>query len=242
MQLTIVIPTYNEAENLPRLVSAIFSLSIPNGRILVVDDNSPDGTWKVAKDLEQQYPGRFFAIIRPGKLGLGSAYLLGFRRALDMGSQAVAQMDADFSHAPQKLPQLLEELQNCDVVLGSRYVPGGKLDENWSLWRKSLSAFGNIYARNILRLPVRDVTGGFRIWRREVLERMPLDRIGSNGYAFQIEMIYVATRLGFTFREIPIHFAERGRGSSKMSLAIQLEAAWRVWQFLFKYQDLSPPL
>lgn len=241
MQLTIVIPTYNEAENLPNLVSTIFLLPLPSVKILVVDDNSPDGTWKVARELEKRYPNQFFAIVRPGKLGLGSAYRLGFRQALAMDSQAVAQMDADFSHPPERLPQLLQTLQECDVVLGSRYVPGGKLDERWSFWRKSLSAFGNIYARTILRLPIRDVTGGFRVWRREALEGMPLEEICSNGYAFQIEMIYIAYRLGYSFRELPIHFTERGRGSSKMSLTIQVEAAWRVWQFLFKYRDLAPP-
>lgn len=241
MQLTIVIPTYNEAENLPGLVSAIFSLPIPEVYILVVDDNSPDGTWKVALELERQCPERFHAIVRPGKLGLGSAYLLGFHHALAMGSQAIAQMDADFSHSPHRLPQLLQTLEESDVVIGSRYVPGGGVDKRWPLWRKALSAFGNYYARSILHLPVKDATGGFRIWRRETLEGMPLERIGSNGYAFQIEMIYVAHRLGYTLSEVPIHFAERGRGNSKMSLAIQIEAAWRVWQFRFKYQDLAPP-
>ena len=240
MQLTVVLPTYNEAENLPKITAALLDLPLPDLKILVVDDGSPDGTGALADELAARHPGRFAVIHRTGKLGLGSAYLRGFRQALADGAQAVAQMDADFSHPPEKLIEMLAALADCDVVIGSRYVPGGKLDENWPLWRKALSAFGNFYARTILRLPIRDVTGGFKIWRRHTLEAMPLERVRSNGYAFQVEMNYVAYRLGFRFAEIPIYFADRQWGDSKMSFQIQREAAVRVWQFLGEYRDLKP--
>jgi dolichol-phosphate mannosyltransferase len=227
MQLTVVVPTYNEAENLSRLVSCLFSLPVPELKVFVVDDNSPDGTGELAETLAREYRGCLSVLHRPGKLGLGSAYIAGFRHALNEGAEAVAQMDADFSHPPEKLVELLRVLRDCDVALGSRYVPGGKVDERWPLWRKNLSAFGNIYARTILRLPVRDATGGFRVWRRDALLGMPLSRIRSNGYAFQVEMVYVAYRLNYSFREVPFYFADRRWGSSKMSFEIQMEAARR---------------
>ncbi len=238
MKKTIVIPTYNEAENLPKIVSALFSQNLPDLHILVVDDNSPDGTGQLAEDLGQQYSGRVSVLHRAGKLGLGSAYIQGFQKAMADGAEAVGQMDADFSHPPEKVVELSIALENCDVALGSRYVPGGALDVSWPLWRKALSGWGNFYARTILGLPVRDVTGGFRLWRRETLQSMPLERIRSNGYVFQVEMTYVAYRLGCTFREIPIYFAERRLGKSKMSLRIQIEAALRVWQLPGMYRDL----
>lgn len=237
-QLTIVIPTYNEAENLPQLASALFSLPASNAKMLVVDDNSPDGTGQVAEELALSYPGRVCVIHRQGKLGLGTAYIHGFRIALDGGAEAVAQMDADFSHPPEKVLELLGALDAYDIAMGSRYIPGGKLDERWPLWRKGLSAFGNVYARTILRLPMHDVTGGFRAWRREALLGIPLDRVRSNGYAFQVEMAYLAYRTGCSFQEIPIYFADRRWGQSKMSLRIQVEAAVRVWQMLFAYRSL----
>jgi dolichol-phosphate mannosyltransferase len=146
-------------------------------------------------------------------------------------------MDADFSHPPEMLERLLQALEKCDVALGSRYIPGGSVDEHWPLWRKGLSAFGNLYARTILRLPVRDATGGFKIWRQTTLVGMPLERIRSNGYAFQVEMAYVACRLGFTFREEPFYFADRRWGQSKMSLRIQRDRP--VWQMLYEYRDLK---
>ena len=239
MHLTVVIPTYNEAENLPKLVPALFQLPIPDLCLLVVDDNSPDGTGQLAESLAMEHPGRIQVMHRAGKLGLGTAYIQGFRMALQNGAQAVAQMDADFSHPPEKLVELIDSLECCDAVLGSRYVPGGAVDERWPFWRKGLSAFGNLYARTILQLPVRDATGGFRMWRRATLEAMPLERIRSNGYAFQVETTYLAHHLGFTFREIPIYFADRRWGQSKMSLRIQLEAAIRVWQMLLEYRDLT---
>ncbi|MEA4907733.1 MAG: polyprenol monophosphomannose synthase [Chloroflexi bacterium] len=239
MQTTIVIPTYNEAENLPRLVDSLFSLPLQDLSLLVVDDNSPDGTGQIAEDLGQAHAGRIQVLHRKGKLGLGSAYIQGFQLAIERGAEAVGQMDADFSHPPEKLVELAAALADTDVALGSRYVPGGRLDDNWPAWRKALSGFGNIYARTILGIPLRDVTGGFRLWRRETLYAMPLERIRSNGYVFQVEMAYVAHKLGFRFHEIPIYFADRRWGQSKMNFRIQVEAAVRVWQLAGMYHDLS---
>jgi dolichol-phosphate mannosyltransferase len=240
VQLSIVIPTYNEAENLPKLISALFALPLDGTRVLVVDDNSPDGTGALAEELALTYQGRLQVRHRAGKLGLGTAYLEGFKRALEAGAEAVAQMDADFSHPPDKLVDLMEALEKCDVVLGSRYIRGGSLDERWPAWRKGLSAFGNFYARTLLGIPLRDVTGGFRVWRRHTLQHMPFYMVRSNGYSFQVEMAYLAYRLGFTFEEVPIHFADRRWGKSKMSLRIQAEAALRVWQFKLRYRRVSP--
>ena len=236
MQLTIVIPTYNEAENLPKLVSAVFALPVDRLKILVVDDNSPDGTGEIADELSQRYPERLAVLHRPDKQGLGQAYIQGFKHALTDGVEAIGQMDADFSHPIQKIPEMLAALSYADVVVGSRYIPGGSLDNHWSAWRKALSRFGNAYARSILRLPVRDTTAGFRFWRREALAQLPLERVRSNGYAFQVEMTYIAHRRGLTFTEIPIHFADRTQGRSKMSFHIQLEAALRVWEMLWEYR------
>jgi dolichol-phosphate mannosyltransferase len=241
VQLAVVIPTYNEAENLPRLVSALFDLPLEALAVIVVDDNSPDGTGQLGEELAAEHPGRLAVIHRAGKLGLGTAYIRGFRHALEGSAQVIAQMDADFSHPPEKLVELVRALDSCDVALGSRYVPGGSVDERWALWRKALSAFGNTYARLILRLPVRDATGGFRAWRRRTLMGMPLERIRSNGYSFQVEMTYVAHRLGYTFQEVPIYFADRRWGISKMSFKIQREAALRVWKMLYEYRNLRPP-
>jgi dolichol-phosphate mannosyltransferase len=229
MRLTVVIPTYNEAENLPKMITALSSLPLDNLSLLVVDDNSPDGTGKIADEYAASHPW-VHVLHRTGKLGLGTAYINGFCQALEQGADAVAQMDADFSHPPEKLLELGLALEGCDVAMGSRYVPGGKLDERWPMWRKALSGFGNFYARTILGLPMRDVTGGFRMWRREALQRMPLETIRSNGYVFQVEMIYTAHKLGLTHREVPIYFADRRWGKSKMSFRIQLEAAVKVWQ------------
>jgi len=235
---TIVIPTYNEAENLPVLVPALFSLNLPSLRILIVDDNSPDGTGQIGDDLGKQYQGQVEVLHRPGKMGLGTAYIQGFHHAIQQGAEAVGQMDADFSHPVDKIPELARALESCDVALGSRYIPGGSLDERWPLWRKGLSSFGNVYARAILGLPMKDITGGFRLWRSNTLAGMPLERIRSNGYVFQVEMIYVATRSGFTFQEVPFHFADRRWGKSKMDMRIQFEAALRVWQLPRLYRDL----
>ncbi|HEY9152998.1 MAG TPA: polyprenol monophosphomannose synthase [Anaerolineales bacterium] len=236
MRITVVVPTYNEAENLPKLVSALFTLPL-DLRILVVDDNSPDGTGFIADELAKRNP-LIHVIHRAGKEGLRSAYLTGFRIALDDGADAVAQMDADFSHDPVKLVEIASHLQTCDLVIGSRYIAGGAVDVHWPLWRKSLSAFGNFYSRVILRLPQHDVTGGFRLWKRETLEGMPLDRVRSNGYVFQVEMTYLAHCLDYQIEEIPVYFPDRQNGKSKMSFAIQAEAALRVWIVWWSYRDL----
>jgi len=239
-QLTVVIPTYNEAENLPSLIDNLVATSISNLKLIIVDDGSPDGTGQLAEELAVQLPGRLSVVHRPGKMGLGSAYIRGFGVALSEGAEAVGQMDADFSHSPSYLPGLLAELENWDAVFGSRYVEGGRVDERWSFWRVFLSKFGNTYARVILRLQVRDSTGGFRIWRAEALRGMPLQRIRSEGYVFQVEMAYVAQRMGFKISEQPIYFEDRRIGQSKMSLGIQLEAAIRVWLLPYVYRGLQP--
>lgn len=241
MQIIVVLPTYNEAENLAKLVSALFSLPLDLG-ILVVDDNSPDGTGVIADELSQQNPRKVHVLHRAAKSGLRSAYMEGFKKAFELGAQAVVQMDADFSHDPVVITEMAQRIASCDLVIGSRYVKGGSLDERWPLWRKALSGFGNFYARTILRSPVHDMTTGFRMWKREVLQRMPLDRIRSNGYIFLVEMAYVAYRLGFKIHETPIHFADRRWGKSKMSLKIQLEAAMRIWDVWWHYRDLPAEL
>jgi len=240
VNLTVILPTYNEAQNLPGIIYALFEQPIADLQIHVVDDNSPDGTGDVAEALKLEYPGRISVTHRSGKHGLGSAYLEGFAMALEGNAHAIAQMDSDFSHPAQAIPIMLVALESCDIVLGSRYVEGGSVDVQWPIWRKGLSTFGNLYARSILSLPIQDATGGFRIWKRETLSGMPLERIRSNGYAFQIETAYVAYRLGYQFTEIPICFADRKWGKSKMSLRIQLEAALRVWQIRYVNRDLEP--
>jgi dolichol-phosphate mannosyltransferase len=238
LKTTIVIPTYNEAENLTKLVNALMELPL-DLNILVVDDNSPDGSGDIAELLKIETDGRVDVIHRSGKLGLGSAYIKGFKHAIAQGADYIGQMDADFSHPMDKIPALVAVLGDYDFALGSRYVSGGSLDDNWPAWRKALSGFGNFYARTILGMKVRDVTGGFRIWRKKTLQSMPLERIRSNGYIFQVEMAYVATRLGFRCKEIPIHFADRRWGKSKMSFRIQIEAAFRTWVLLGMYRDLD---
>jgi dolichol-phosphate mannosyltransferase len=239
VKITVVVPTYNESENLPKIAAALFALSLADLHVLIVDDNSPDGTGVLADELAMQSRGRMTVMHRSGKLGLGTAYLQGFSQAIEAGAQAIAQMDADFSHPPEKLIDLASALQSCDVAMGSRYLPGGGVDDHWPVWRKGLSAFGNVYARLILGLPVRDVTGGFRLWRRETLLGIPLDRVRSNGYAFQVEMAYLAYRLGYRIKEVPFYFADRKWGQSKMSFAIQREAAIRVWRMRLDYRGLQ---
>jgi len=238
LRIAVVTPTYNEAENLPKLVSALFSLPLDLS-VMVVDDNSPDGTGLIADRLAEQYPGKLEVLHRPGKMGLRSAYLNGFQKTLEGDTQAIVQMDADFSHDPSALAGMAKLLEANDVVLGSRYVQGGSVDKRWSAGRKRLSAFGNFYARTILGLPLRDVTTGFRMWRRETLQSMPLERIQSNGYVFLVEMAYLAHCLEFRVGEFPIYFADRRLGKSKMSLKIQMEAAFRIWQVWWHYKDLQ---
>jgi dolichol-phosphate mannosyltransferase len=236
VRIAAVVPTYNEATNLPILLSALFTLPL-DMTVLVVDDNSPDGTGAVADALLGKYPG-LGVMHREGKLGLRAAYLGGFARALADGADAILQIDADLSHDPQKVPEFAEALKESDLVLGSRYMPGGSLDTAWPRWRRGLSAFGNLYARSILKVPLTDVTTGFRLWRAAALQGMPLDRIKSNGYIFLVEMAYMAHCLGYRIKEVPIHFSERQHGLSKMSLGIQIEAAFRVWHVWWSHRRL----
>lgn len=236
MKITIVIPTYNEAENLPKLVSALFALPL-DLRLLIVDDNSPDGTGKIADNFAHS-DERIQVLHRPGKLGLRSAYLNAFQQLISEDVDAIVQMDADFSHDPQVLPKMAERIASCDLVIGSRYVEGGSVDEGWPLWRRELSAFGNFYARSILGLPLHDVTTGYRMWRRETLQSMPLERIRSNGYVFLVEMAYLAYCLEYRIEEVPIYFSDRRWGKSKMSFKIQSEAAMRIWQVWWNYRDV----
>jgi dolichol-phosphate mannosyltransferase len=230
------VPTYNEAENLPVLVSALLGLPL-DLTVLVVDDNSPDGTGDVADRLAAAH-SRVSVLHRASKDGLRSAYLAGIRDVLVRGADAVLQLDADLSHDPRKIPELVACLESADVAHGSRYTTGGSLDDEWPRWRRGLSSFGNLYARSILGLPVTDVTTGFRLWKASTLAGMPLDRIQSSGYVFLVEMAYIAHCLGYRIGEVPIHFSERQRGKSKMSIGIQVEAAFRIWQVWWQHRDL----
>jgi len=223
----IVVPTYNEAENIDTLLDGIFT-HVPQTHVLFVDDNSADGTPDKIRAQMERRPDQIHMLQREGKLGLGTAYIAGFRWALERDYQAVQEMDADLSHDPRYLPQLFDFPEGIHVVIGSRYIPGGGTVD-WGLSRKFISGFGNIYARTILGLSIRDLTGGFNNWHREVLERISLDGIRSEGYAFQIEMKYRATRAGFRTHEVPIIFADRRAGESKMSGRVALEAMIRVW-------------
>jgi dolichol-phosphate mannosyltransferase len=237
VRISVIVPTYNEAENLPLLVEALLELPLDLD-VRVVDDNSPDGTGALADALAAKFPGRVHVTHRSGKLGLRSAYIEGFRAAFAAGAEAVGQMDADFSHDPTRLVPMAKELETKDLVIGSRYIPGGSVDPAWPAWRKGLSAWGNFYARSILGFPFRDVTSGFRLWRREALQSMPLDDIQSSGYVFLVEMAYVAFLMNYRVGQVPIHFLDRRWGASKMSLKIQLEAAVRVWHVRFAYRSL----
>ena len=232
----VVLPTYNERENLPEIVPAILSAA-PELDVLVVDDNSPDGTGLLADQLAVREP-RVRVLHRERKEGLGRAYLAGFQRALAGGYGRILEMDADFSHDPARLPALLAASREADLVLGSRYVPGGGT-VNWGIGRRALSRGGSFYARTILGLGVRDLTGGFKCFRREVLERIDLSTVSSAGYAFQIELTWRALRAGFQVVEVPIVFADRRVGQSKMSRAIVLEALWKVW--LIRAARWRPP-
>jgi dolichol-phosphate mannosyltransferase len=239
MNITVVLPTFNESENLAAITAALWGLPLPL-TILVVDDASPDGTGELAEQLSAAHPGRLGVIHRAGKLGLGTAYIQGFRRALEAGAEVVIQMDADFSHSPNYLPDFVARLTDYDVVVGSRYVPQGKLDEKWEAGRVWLSAWANLYARTLLGIQVRDATAGFKAWRAATLAGIGLDRIRSNGYVFQVEMAYVAERLGYRVLELPIYFEDRRIGHSKMDTRTKLEAAWRVWQVWLRHRRLTP--
>ncbi|MGD8395273.1 MAG: polyprenol monophosphomannose synthase [Candidatus Eiseniibacteriota bacterium] len=223
----VIVPTYNERENIERLIPEILALEPPLD-VLVVDDNSPDGTGEVAASLAARIP-RVHLIERPGKLGLGSAYIAGFRFALERDYDLVFEMDADFSHDPQKLPDFVAAIADADLILGSRYLHGVTV-VNWPLQRLVLSFAANVYTRIITGLPLRDATGGFKCFRREVLEAIDLGAVRSDGYSFQIEMSFRAYKKGFRLREIPIVFTDRRVGISKMSRRIIWEAIWMVWR------------
>lgn len=243
MTTLVVIPTYNEAENLPAITAELFTLELEEElHILIVDDNSPDGTGQVADDLiERCYPDRLHVLHRRGKLGLGTAYVDGFTWALEHGYDYVIQMDADFSHSPSYLSQMLEQIAEYDVVVGSRYVSGGDLDERWSWWRWFLSWWANsIWTRGILGVHTKDATAGFKCWRRNALERIGLERITSNGYVFQVEMAYVSEKLNFRILEIPIYFEDRRIGQSKMTVPVKIEAALRVFEIRWRHRNVQP--
>lgn len=245
MKVVVVVPTYNEADNLPSLVDAVLALPVPGLEVVVVDDNSPDGTGLVADKLAAARSGGVSVLHRVDKRGLGTAYLDGFRWALaaPRSADAVVQMDADFSHSPEYIPILVERLSDYDVVVGSRYVAGGHLDKRWGLGRYLLSWWANsIYTRLMLDLRVRDATAGLKAWRRETLLGLGLDRIRSNGYIFQVEMAYVTERLGYRALEVPIYFEDRRVGRSKMSIPVKLEAAWRVWEVRWRHRHLTPAM
>ena len=222
----VCLPTYNERENLEAMVSALGAVLPGDGRILVIDDNSPDGTGVIADRLAAERDD-VDVLHRPRKEGLGPAYLDGFRRALELRADLVVEMDCDFSHDPNDVPRLVAAAEDADVVLGSRYVPGGGT-RNWGLVRRLISRGGSLYAQIMLGLRIRDLTGGFKVYRRVVLETIDLDAIHSKGYAFQIEGTYRALRAGFRVVEVPIVFADREVGGSKMSRSIVLEAVWKV--------------
>jgi dolichol-phosphate mannosyltransferase len=241
MKTVVVIPTYNEADNLPFITADLLAQDIDGLEILIVDDASPDGTGQIADELTERYAGQFHVLHRQGKLGLGTAYVQGFTWALDHEADFIIQMDADFSHSPAYIPKLLELIDDCDVVVGSRYVRGGQLDERWSLWRWFLSWWANsIWTRLILGVHAKDATAGFKCWRRRALEQIGLHRIRSNGYVFQVEMAYVSEKIGLRILETPIYFEDRRIGRSKMTVPVKLEAAIRVFEIRWRHRHIQP--
>lgn len=232
MKRLVVIPTYNERENIQAIVPAVFEQGL-DVDILVVDDNSPDGTGNIVRELQKKYSTQLHLLSRPGKQGLGKAYLAGFRWGLDQGYEVIVEMDADFSHRPRDLSPLLEKLKENDFAVGSRYTAGGST-LNWGLIRKIISRGGSIYSRMILGYPLNDWTGGFNAWKKVVLQGIDLDSVKSNGYSFQIELKYKALKKGFRGAESPIVFEDRRAGQSKMSFKIVIEAFYRVWLLRFK--------
>jgi dolichol-phosphate mannosyltransferase len=231
MKALVIVPTYNEKENIQNILTAIFQQNL-GVDILVVDDNSPDGTGRIVTSMQETQP-RLHLLSRPGKQGLGRAYIAGFHWGIDHGFDVLVEMDADFSHRPEDLGPLLQTLQNNDFAVGSRYVQGGRT-VNWGLLRKIISRGGGIYSRLILGFPLNDWTGGFNAWKKSVLEGIHLDSVVSNGYSFQIELKYKALKRGFRGAESPIVFEDRRVGHSKMSMKIVIEAFYRVWLMRFK--------
>ncbi len=237
----VVIPTYNEAENLAKITPALFDLHIDGLEILDVDDASPDGTGQVADQLVHEYPNQFHVMHRTGKLGLGTAYIQGFKWAIVQGYTYIIQMDADFSHPPEFVSQMLALIPDYDVIVGSRYVKGGRLDERWAWYRRLLSWWANsVWVRLILGTRTRDATAGFKCWRASALQRIDLDRIRSTGYIFTVELCYLSEKLGFRIKEIPIYFEERRIGESKMDYGVKIEAALRVIELRSRYRNVKP--
>jgi dolichol-phosphate mannosyltransferase len=233
----VVLPTYNERENLPIMVETLRALDIPGLEILVVDDNSPDGTGAMAEQLRVDYASRLPIHVahRPQKMGLGPAYIDGFGQALALGADYVVEMDADFQHDPRMIREFRRWIEEYDVVVGSRYIEGGSVEDSWSFARKLLSRGGSIYARLILGLRAHDPTGGFKCFRASALRALDLSNVRSSGYTFQIEMSYACQRAGLRVKEVPIRFIDRERGTSKMSGRIAIEAIWRVWDIRRRY-------
>jgi len=240
LKVIVVLPTYNEVENLSAMTVALFGLPIRGLEILVVDDASPDGTGQLADQLSGQHPGCFHVIHRAGKLGLGTAYIEGFSWALQHGADRIIQMDADFSHSPDYLPQMVELMEDYDVVVGSRYVAGGKVDERWSWGRWFLSWWANsVWVRLILGVKTQDATAGFKCWRAAALQKIGLEKLRSNGYVFMVEMCYLSEKSGLRIKEIPIYFEDRRIGRSKMSMRVKIEAALRVIEIRLRNRGLK---
>lgn len=241
MRSLVIVPTYNERNNLPLIAGEL--LALPDLRLMVVDDQSPDDTGKVADEIAARHPGRVTVLHRDGVRGLGRSYVEGMRAALSTDADFIVQMDADHSHDPADVPRMISAAVDADLVIGSRYVPDGRI-VNWPLHRLILSAAANRYVRALAGLEVRDVTSGFRCWRRETLLRIPLERIASEGYAFQVEMTWYAARAGSRIREVPITFVERREGVSKLSGRVILESAvlpWRLAAHRAPKLRLRPP-
>lgn len=236
MKTLLIIPTYNEFENLRPLLEEILSY-VPETDVLIVDDNSPDGTGELADEIQNENP-RIKVLHRPDKMGLGTAYIVGFKYAIEHGYDAAFEMDADFSHDPHYLPDFLQAIEHADLVIGSRYIPGGDTP-NWSMLRRLISGGGNIFARLSLGIPVHDCTAGYRLYRRRLLESIDLNTMQSHGYAFQIEMAYRTAQQGFKIVEIPIIFRDRRLGKSKMSRKIVIEGFAYVLKARFSRQTLK---
>lgn len=240
MKTIVVLPTYNESENIRAMTEALLKLPVDGLHILIVDDNSPDGTGQLADEMRSANPTRINVLHRSGKLGLGTAYIQGFQRAFEEGADYVVQMDADFSHSPDYIPRFLAKINDNDVIVGSRYAPGGRLDKRWSFGRYLLSWWANsVYVRLILGLHVHDATAGFKLFRAEALKQIDPGRVRSNGYVFQVEMAYLTEQEGMRILEWPIYFEDRRIGRSKMSIAVKLEAAWRVLQIRSHYGTIK---
>ena len=242
LKTIVIIPTHNEARNLPVLAAELWALQIPGLSLLVVDGGSTDGTGQIADELAERRPDELAALHLSARGGLRRAYLAAFKWTLARDVDRVVQMDCDFSHAPRFVPQMLEASEGTDLVVGSRYVTGGKLDSRMGTARYLQSWWANeVYARLILNLRLQDVTSSFRCWQTDALRRIDRDAISSTGYSFQIEMAYVAEKLGYKIVEIPIHHEERRVGRSKLKLSAKMEAAWRTWEILWRYRNFTEP-